>query len=76
MTRDEIIEWLRAADIGDVAYIHGAALQLLAMDQGITEAELYAYFAERAANDPDANVVRLKFLDGHTEVSNRETEAE
>ena len=72
MTRDELIAWLRKAEISDVAFAAGAAFQVMAMDQGITEAELYAEFARRAANDPDANVVREKFLDGHREVPSTE----
>lgn len=40
------------------AYIAGCALQRLAMELGITEAELYAEWAKRAAGDPDCNVIR------------------
>lgn len=76
MSRDEIVAWLRDAETGDVAYIAGAAFQLMAMAQGVTEAELYAEFAHSAADDPDTNVVRRKFLDGHIEVSDTESRPE
>lgn len=74
MTYEEIIAWLRSAEINDVAFIHGAAFQILAMHQGITERELYEEFGRRAAADPDANVVREQFLDGHREVHNTGTD--
>lgn len=76
MTREEIVAWLRDAEIGDVAYIEGAAFQLMAMAQGVTEADLYAEFARRAADDPDANVVRRKFLDGHIEIPDHRYEGQ
>jgi len=76
MTADEIVKWLREADVQDVAYVLGAAVQIIAMEQGMTEAELYHDFAERAAADPDANVVREKFFDGHQEVSNPDSSRE
>jgi hypothetical protein len=50
--------WLASLPIGDVAFVHGVAFQLMAIDQGVTEADLYAEFARRAAADPDCNVVR------------------
>lgn len=50
--------WLASLPIGDVAFVHGAAFQRMAIHEGVTEAELYAEFARRAASDPDANVVR------------------
>jgi hypothetical protein len=74
VTPDEIVAWLRQAPTGDVAFVLGAAVQLIAMEQGVTEAELYAEFAKRASGEPDANVIRQRFLDGHVEVaSNRES---
>lgn len=73
MTRDELIAWLREAEIGDVAFVAGAAFQLMAMDQGMTEADLYAEFAKRAGAEPDANILRERFLDGHREVPNTDT---
>lgn len=50
--------WMASLSAGDNAYIAGCALQRIAMELGITEAQLYAEWAERAANDPDCNVIR------------------
>lgn len=53
-----VAAWLAALPAGDVAYIQGAAFQRLAIHAGVSEADLYAEWARRAANDPDCRVVR------------------
>lgn len=54
----DVAAWLASISIGDVAYIHGVAFQLMAMNQGVSERDLYEEFVRRATADPDANVVR------------------
>lgn len=58
MASMDAAQWLSSLPIGDVAWLAGCALQLIAINQGITEADLYAEWARRAAVDPDCNVVR------------------
>jgi hypothetical protein len=53
-----VLAWLATADVLHVAWVHGAAFQLMASAAGVTEAELYADFARRAAADPDCQIVR------------------
>lgn len=50
--------WIASLPPGDIAYIQGAAFQRLAIILGVSEADLYADWAERAVNDPDCQVVR------------------
>jgi hypothetical protein len=58
MASVDAAEWLASLPAADVAWIQGCAFQLMAIHEGVTEADLYAEFARRAAADPDANVVR------------------
>lgn len=50
--------WVATLTAEECAYLQGAAMQRLAMHTGVTEADLYADFARRAADDPDCQVVR------------------
>jgi len=50
--------WIATLPPEDAAYIQGAAFQRLAIAAGVTEADLYADFARRAAADPDCQVIR------------------
>lgn len=54
----EVGAWLSTLSPGDVAFVQGAAFQWLARHAGVSEADLYAEWAERAAADPDCRVVR------------------
>lgn len=54
----DVAAWMASLSANENAYIAGCALQRLAMELGITEAELYAEWAKRAAGDPDCNVIR------------------
>jgi hypothetical protein len=54
----DVALWLATLDADSVAYVQGAAMQRMAMALGMSEADVYAHFAKRAAEDPDANVVR------------------
>ena len=54
----DVALWIATLDVGSVAYIQGAAFQRMASYLGVTEADLYAGFAERASQDPDCQVVR------------------
>lgn len=47
--------WLRTIPVGDVAFILGCCSRVIAEHQKISEAELFADFAKRAAADPDAS---------------------
>lgn len=51
--------WIATLSPEDAAYIQGAAFQRMAIAANVTEAELYADFAKRAATDPDCQVVRI-----------------
>ncbi len=51
----DAVDWLRMIPIGDVAFIFGACSRLISEHQRISEADLFADFARRAANDPDAS---------------------
>lgn len=57
-TSVEITAWLASLSTDEVAYIHGATFVLIAKAMNMTEADLYAEFARRAARDPDCQVVR------------------
>ncbi len=54
----DVAAWLASLPPEDVAYVQGAAFQRLAMHAGVSEADLYAEWARRAADDPDCQVVR------------------
>ncbi len=41
----------------DVAFVQGCAFGFLARHAGVSEADLYAEWAKRAAADPDCKVV-------------------
>lgn len=47
--------WLRSIPVGDVAFVMGACGRVIAEAKGMSEAELLADFARRAAQDPDAS---------------------
>lgn len=51
-------QWLSTLSAEDLAFVQGAAFQRLAMLVGMTEADLYVEWAERAVNDPDCQVIR------------------
>jgi hypothetical protein len=54
----EVAPWIATLTPEEVAFVQGAAFQRLAAAAGMTEADLYAEWAERAASDPDCQVVR------------------
>lgn len=54
---DAMVERLRVLPIGYVAHVQGAAMQMLASDQGLTEAQMYEEWARRAAVDLDCHVL-------------------
>lgn len=51
-------QWLASLTAEELAWVQGAAFQRLAMLAGVTEADLYAEWARRAAEDPDCQVIR------------------
>ncbi len=57
-TEAEVALWIAGLSPDKVAYVQGAAFQRLAAAAGKTEADLYAEWAARAANDPDCQVIR------------------
>lgn len=53
----DVSAWLATLSAADVAYVQGCAFGWLARHAGMSEADLYAEWAERAAADPDCQVV-------------------
>jgi hypothetical protein len=58
--RDAIAAWIEALTPHDVAWINGVASRRLADLIGVSEADLYAAWAKRAALDPACQVVKRR----------------
>lgn len=54
----DVISWIRTLHPDELAYLQGAAHGRLAARLGMTEADLFAAWAQRAAADPDCQVIR------------------